>query len=202
MTTVACVLRSGGRYSPEWVAKLQRGVARHLSLPHRFVCLSDVDVPCERIPLLHGWPGWWSKIELFRPGLLTGPALYLDLDCIITGPLDGLFRTSLTMCDDFLRPGLHNSSVMSWHGDYSHIYEAMQRDPEGVMAAYTRRKDGRIGDQAMIEDQVTPETFPAGRIVSYRVSARHTVPEGASVVTFHGAVKQDTAGGWVSKFWK
>lgn len=197
MTTVACVLRSGGRYCPEWVAKLRDGVAAHMGA-HRFVCLSDVGVPCERIPLLHGWPGWWSKCELLRPGIFEGPVLYLDLDCIVTGPLDDLVSDGpLTMCDDFLRPGLHNSSVMSWHGDYSHIYEAMRRDPECVMAAYTRRKDKRIGDQAFIEDQVTPETVPAGRIVSYRVSARHEVPEGASVVAFHGNPKPDSAGGWV-----
>jgi len=195
MTTVACVLRSGGRYTPEWVAKLCDAVAANMGA-HRFVCLSDVDVPCERIPLLHDWPGWWSKCELFR---LTGPALYLDLDCIVTGPLDDLVSNGpLTMCDDFLRPGLHNSSVMSWHGDYSGIYEAMRRDPEGVMAAYTRRKDRRIGDQAFVEDQVRPETFPAGRIVSYRVSAQHAVPESASVVAFHGEPKPDSAGGWVA----
>lgn len=89
--TIACVLRSGGVYDAEWVAKLQRGVARHMTLPHRFVCLSDVDVPCERIPLVTDWPGWWSKIELFRKGLFDGPVLYTDLDSVITGPLDGMF---------------------------------------------------------------------------------------------------------------
>ena len=199
MITVACVLRSGGHYTPEWVAKLRDGVAAHMG-PHRFVCLSDVPVPCERWHLIHDWPGWWSKLELFRFG--AGQMLYLDLDCVVTGPLDDLVSDGpLTMCDDFLRPGLHNSSVMSWAGDYSRIYDAMRADPEGVMGDYTRRKDRRIGDQAFIEDQVKPMTFPAGRIVSYRVSARHAVPEGASVVSFHGSPKPDTAGGWVADSW-
>ncbi len=45
-------------------------VQDNLKLHHRFVCLSDVDVPCERIFLKHGWPGWWSKVELFSEVVL------------------------------------------------------------------------------------------------------------------------------------
>src|SRR5947209_20113122 len=57
MLTIACVLRSGGPYNADWVTGLQGNVARFAPL-HRFVCLSDVDVPCERVPLITGWPGW------------------------------------------------------------------------------------------------------------------------------------------------
>jgi len=87
MLTVACVLRSGGKFDSEYVRKLRDGVLRFANVPHRFVCLSDVDVPCERIPLEHNWPGWWSKIELFRPGVIKAPMLYLDLDTIVIGSL-------------------------------------------------------------------------------------------------------------------
>jgi hypothetical protein len=87
MLTVACVYWKGnfkGKeiYSADWVVKLQRLVEKNLSIPHRFVCLSNTDVPCERIPLEHNWPGWWSKIELFRPELFDDRVLYLDLDVI------------------------------------------------------------------------------------------------------------------------
>lgn len=90
--TVACVLwvgrwRKPRNYSDAWVRRLQAMVARHLSIPHRFVCLSNVAVPCERIPLTEGWPGWWSKIELFKHDL-GARVLYLDLDVLVTGSLD------------------------------------------------------------------------------------------------------------------
>jgi alpha-N-acetylglucosamine transferase len=94
MLTVASVYWKGsfrGRekiYSEEWVEKLQNMVARNLNREYRFVCLSNVDVPCERIPLEHDWPGWWSKIELFRPGLFEDRVLYLDLDLVIIDSLD------------------------------------------------------------------------------------------------------------------
>ena len=77
--TVACVLRRGGlfwgsREGPffaKYVRILRDAVAAQLSLPHRFVCLSDVAVSCERIDLHQFWPGAWAKIELFRPGVTS-----------------------------------------------------------------------------------------------------------------------------------
>ena len=95
MITVACVYWQGqfrGRediYSVEWVEKMKNMVARNLPREHRFVCLSNVKIPCcERIPLQNDWPGWWSKIELFRPGLFDGDrVLYIDLDTIIVNDL-------------------------------------------------------------------------------------------------------------------
>jgi len=65
-------------------------VERNLHVPHRFVCLSNVEVPCERIPLIHDWPGWFSKIELHRPGLFEDRVLYLDLDELVIQDLEPL----------------------------------------------------------------------------------------------------------------
>ena len=66
--TVVCVLWVG-RYSVErtfngeWVRRLRSMVERNLTMPHRFVCLSNVHIDgVERIPLTEGWPAWWAKI--------------------------------------------------------------------------------------------------------------------------------------------
>ena len=45
------------------------------------------DVPAEKIELVKNWPGWWSKVELFRPDIPCGRTLYLDLDTYIVGSL-------------------------------------------------------------------------------------------------------------------
>jgi len=98
MITVVCVYWQGPfsgekeRYPIWWIEKLKRMVAKHLPLEHRFVCMSNVEVPCERIPLENNWEGWWSKIELFRPGLFSGQVLYLDLDTVIVGSLEPLLE--------------------------------------------------------------------------------------------------------------
>jgi hypothetical protein len=209
--TIACVLRSGGRYTPEWVLRLKRGLERHSSGPHRFVCLADVDVPnIEVLPLREGWPGWWSKIELFRPGLLTGPTLYLDLDVVVTGDVAALFRACdrFTMVHERGKADYFNSSAMAWEGDMGHVFEAFRRDPTGHMERF--RRHPRIGDQAFISDLLVregraPRTF--GRVLGYDaiVSYKRDRCEGgppprACIVNFHGTPKPcDLTTGWVAK---
>lgn len=205
MLTVATVLKSGGIYTPEWVAKLKAGVERHLKLPHRFVCLSDVDVPCERIPLEHDWPGWWSKIELFK---LEGPVLYFDLDTAIVGDLSDIAFTAGNPLDgfkilqDFYRKDGWGSGVMGWSG--RHVVE-------GWFKAFAERPEfwmqfcGIRGDQHFIEnmDHKVTRTWQRllpNQIVSYKVHCcnaqllggnyfAHHIPNDARAVCLHGLPK-------------
>jgi hypothetical protein len=192
MLTVACVLKSGGIYDASWVARLKAGVAKHLPLPHRFVCLSDVEVPCESTPLIHGWTGWWSKVELFR---LRGPVLFFDLDTAIVGDLTDVAEHALdaefTMLRDFYAPDHCGSGVMAWRETPGGLYDAFIADPAAMM----RMPRARMGDQAFIE-----ETFGQGRIlrwqdvvpdqiVSYKADCRAGIPLNARVVCLHGEPK-------------
>lgn len=215
MLTVACVLKSGGVYDAEWVRKLRDGVFRNLSLPHRFACLSDVEVPCERIPLKHGWKGWWSKLELFDA--FKGPTLYFDLDTVVVGSLDkiGAHAHTFTMTHEFYRPRLMCSTAMAWNGDYSFIPEAFAENPETFSKRYDldlMRKESRVGDQAFIEDHlkaagVKVETFRdlfgEYSIASYKVhNCQNEIPADAAVVAFHGIPKpHELRNGWVAKTW-
>ena len=64
----------------------------------RFVCLTNVpdefDETMEVIPLKHNWKGWWSKLELFRPGVFEDGdrVFYLDLDSVIVQSLIPFFE--------------------------------------------------------------------------------------------------------------
>lgn len=107
MITVATVLWQGDfrgrRYSPHWVQNLKNMVDRHLSVEHDFVCLSNVDVPTRRIPLEYDYPGWWSKLELFKPNLpIDNKILFIDLDTIIIDNINGFvtYDEDLVMCDE------------------------------------------------------------------------------------------------------
>lgn len=222
MLVVACVLRSGGIYDVEWVRKLRDGVARNLTLPHWFVCLSDIDVPvyrCERIQLTNNWPGWWSKLEMFRPGLFDGPVLYFDLDTVVVGSLDAIAAHShrFTMAHEFYRPVLLCSTAMAWNGDYSFLYESFAADPGRLMKHYDhelpkRRSEWRIGDQAFIEDEFArfgekPDTFRdlfgERSIASYKVHGCEAAPPmDAATIAFHGKPKPcDLKTGWVPATW-
>lgn len=198
LLTVACVLKSGGIYDASWVARLRDGVARHLPIEHRFVCLSDVDVPCDRIPLEHDWPGWWSKIELFK---LKGPVLFLDLDNAVVGDLVDIAKKAawpgLYVLRDFYRGQGYGSGIMGWNGALTekHLlrwYAAFANEPSRIMA-----ECGPAGDQNYIERQQhnniisTWQEWPdlAGQIVSYKVHCRDGIPPNARVICLHGLPK-------------
>jgi hypothetical protein len=173
---VLCVLRSGGDYNAEYVYRLKAGVDANLT-GHQFICLSDVDVPgVDRIPLLHDWQGWWSKIELFR---VTGPALYFDLDTIITKNITALADAAkqypMIMLRDFSRD-TPASGVMAWSGNMSKIYSDYKHDSN-----YPGH-----GDQGYIGSMVKPvywQNILPGAMVSRKF---HRDREGASVVCYHG----------------
>lgn len=194
MLNVACVLKSGGEYKPEHVNRLAQEVARNLSLPHRFVCLSDLPgAGYEVAPLEHGWPGWWSKIELFRPGLFDGPVLYLDLDTSITGKIDGIVTGHrFTVLENFWTPGKIGSGLMAWEGDLSVIYRTFLCDPDEAMRIYVTRE--WFGDQGFIDanSPVKPERWQAkfpGRVASYRRHCLKGVPRGTLIVCYGGKVR-------------
>lgn len=96
-------------YPPETVNVLRKMVARHLSLPHRFICVTDdptdIDPSVEivpdfgdfaSVPSPHGGknPSCYRRIRAFHPDIAEtfGPRFVsLDLDTVITGSLDALF---------------------------------------------------------------------------------------------------------------
>lgn len=215
MINVACVLRSGGRYHPEWVYRLQRGVARHLNLSHQFVCLSDVPLTCSWIPLDTDWPGWWAKLEVFR---LRGKVLYLDLDTVVVGSLDEICGADhkFTMAHEYYRPQFACSTAMAWDGDYSWIArEFARQDSQALRDHYDHwTPDDRIGDQAFIEDclngaghkiDIFRDRFGERSVASYKVHCQKDGLDGTeAVVAFHGSLKPDQLGhvDWVRRNWE
>lgn len=204
--TFVCVLKNGGGFSPVWVGRLKRQVEKHLK-PDRFVCLSDVDVPCERLPIVNHWPGWWSKVELFQPGLLPDGELvfYLDLDTLVVGPLpdpwpDALKVTRLAMLSDFYRPNAPASGAMAWIvGRYTEtIYLNFTHDVEAGMQ--TRHGDGGfIGRHPHLRLQkMFPKTFG-----SYKGDCLGKGPGKFRIVCFHGKPKPDDfeRNHWVTRQW-
>jgi hypothetical protein len=208
--TVLCVLKSGGDYDAEYVRKLRDGVKRNLTIPHRFVCLSDVPVPCERIPLKHGWPGWWSKIEVFRPDVITGPTLYLDLDTIITGKLDPVMSIPYDFAMLNIRAKdtkVGNSGAMWFKKPYPNVYERFVEKPQYWIDYHVSNAHDRyMGDQAFISDcfETIPKLHHAlpGFFLSYKYDKQQQrVSAGCSVVCFGGHPRPHEARGWAYKAW-
>ena len=158
MMNFVCVLRQDpatkkhpGFYDKEWVNKLYRAIQRNYDKPFKFFCLSNVQTDVETIPLITDWKAWWSKIELFRPNLFSGPVTYIDLDIVIckniTSLIDNLDKKKFWMVEE---PGnIVNSSIMHGQGDYSHLFEKFKKDTQVIQEKF--RKGKVFADQGFIQ---------------------------------------------------
>lgn len=208
--TVLCVCKSGSIYDAEWVRRLRDGFWRNLQR-HELVCLSDIDVPCKRIPLQHDWPGWWSKIEMFRPGVITGPTLYVDLDTVITGDLNKTrdIKCDFAMLRSFWTPDMVGSGVMWFSGkNVPHkVYEKFAKQPQAFIKHYERNASGPyVGDQAFVWDTLDHDVERINDhldgIYSYKLHCKKALPKAAKIVCFHGQPRPtDVKADWMERHW-
>lgn len=159
--TIVCVLKSGVwkpwatkdytvEYKPAHVLWLRDQCAAQLKTPHRFVCMTDMEVPgVETLPLRDNLPGWWSKMEMFREFV---NATYLDLSTVILGdPSAALFcDRKFLMSGHMTRRHGVNSGVMRWNGDYRFLYERFMAAKDDIMARYVFAR--QWGDQDFIKE--------------------------------------------------
>lgn len=185
LLTIACVLKTGGVYNREYVARLVDGIRNNLDMPgrdYRIVCMTDdpfaVQGICHPVPLIRNWPGWWSKIELFRK---PGRYLYFDLDTVIQGDITALAmgRHRFAMLRDFLKPELSASGVMAWDGDYTGLFF----DYHMGLAGRLPRGDGQYISQSVNHEHLQ-DLYP-GMFASYKKD-RDEIKRKAAVVCFHG----------------
>lgn len=161
---VLTVLRSGGEYGPQHVQAIQRQL-KQWAPDAALTCLSDVDVPgVDTIPLHHSFPGWWAKLELFRPGL-PADFLYTDLDNVILGPLDYSFWARGFTADvgfSFFR--------MTVEVDRLRVFCEFNSNAQAHMAEWSRkaRTDGKFGDAAFLRWRcgLTPAEWPKPQVTN------------------------------------
>lgn len=188
---VVTVLRSGGEYDASHVTALQDQVLRHQP-DAMFQCLTDLrSIPgVDTLPLLYDWPGWWSKLELFRPDL-SGDLLFMDLDTVVVGPLEDIGKVrGLTILRDFYRPqGLQSALMFLPETDRAEVWARWRVNPERHMQI-ARRGDQGFLEQVWLHTAARWQDRVPGQIVSYKADLRgrasEAPPPGVRVVCFHG----------------
>lgn len=200
--TVACVWW-GTSYGIDYVANLRDGVARHLSIPHDFVCITPHTKVPEGVirmsPMLSSHhEGWWQKVGLFSPDLFGASQriLYLDLDVVIINSLDTIAssRDPFCMIENYgpnKGHAAHNSSVMLWTPT-KNTHSIFTKFDSGVMKELH-------GDQCWIwrvmQDEI--RNFEMYQCVSFKYEKhpqwKHATEE-TSVVVFHGQPKPHNCG--------
>lgn len=194
---VALVLRAGGEYGPQHVGRLVAQIEEHLP-GSSVICLSDVDVPCRRLPLRHVWPRWWSKMELFAPWV-HGDLLYMDLDSTVIGSLEEIAAVNrLTIMRDVYRPnGLQSSVMFLPESEREAVWSKWIASPDEWMSTYRKGGDQAFLEQLWLGMAALWQDAVPGQIVSYKAHVREavrkdrefgdgTIPDGARLVVFHG----------------
>jgi hypothetical protein len=186
---------NGTKYCDDDVLMLRNMVARNLRQSHRFQCLSDREIEgVNCVTPEENWPGWWSKLLLFR--YAAGFNLYFDLDTVIVGNLDSLISKTLSMPANWAQSGHGGcqSSVMAWGQPYTAIpdsfhVEQLEAPRDGNCGAYR----GLWGDQELITELYgnpgCDRIEAMQGIVSYKYHCQNGLPDNAKVVCFHGEPK-------------
>lgn len=224
--TIIC-MKWGTRYGPEFVNRLYAGIRRHTQMPIRFICMTDnadglhpgvhvyplpaIDIP-SHVDRVKPWP----KLAVWQSPLfdITGDVLFLDIDMVVTGPLDDFFTYEpgeYCVIENWtqLGQGIGNTSVFRFPvGRYKKIYDDFAADPMAVM------RDYKIEQQyisAMIPEQ---KFWPREWCVSFKHSCippfplnwmkTPTLPNGARLVAFTGKPDPDEAavGAWPAVWYK
>ena len=87
---------------------------------------------------------WYNKFQMYDK-FRDGENLYFDLDMVIHGELPNLIRKEFTLLDDtWWREEAHtplNSSIVSWTGDVSHIWDKFKANDTYYLEKYNKGSD-------------------------------------------------------------
>jgi len=166
------------------VWRLYHSVLKHADRPFNFYVLTNdinANLPGTRIKLLHGddWPGWWAKMELYRPDLPTGRTLYMDLDSHVINSLQPIFdfEGDMVLFGDRSvvtdRAGLvkryQAATILFDAGKFVWLYEKFEQDWDYYVSHYRSDQD-ILGE--WIPDQ---PTFPEKWMIKLKqVQLKHS----------------------------
>jgi hypothetical protein len=212
-------LKWGTAYPAFFVNRLYAGVKKHLRRPFRFICVTEnpagLHPEVETMPFNQpkGMPdrlrmGFWTKLAVTADdfGDYRGPTLFLDIDQVITGPLDNFFdykpgrnciiHNWLSWHKTIFRavPNIGNSSVFRFvAGNSQYIYDKFEREWHRALDRTRYRTEQAFLTYAMGENR---EWWPDEWVRSFK---RHCIPQaplnlvkvplfpaGCRIVCFHG----------------
>lgn len=198
---IVCVLKSGPIYNVDYVNRLYAGVKRNFNKEFNFFCLTDLnskkfDPNIEIIPLIHNFPGWWSKMEIFRPNIFpSGNVVFFDLDTLIADNIDffdvNFENDTLYGLRDFYKINSFASGVLCFRTgeEISRLYLHFSSKADSIIR-------NEHGDQDFLGKQLIKKNFLQdvflGKIKSFKVDCYEQstgaffVPKDTSVICFHG----------------
>lgn len=206
------VFRWGTKYGSEYVDRLKAGVKRHLKQDFRF-CVFSPENEDEHLKI-----GCLCRMRLFdlewqeKQGIETGDRIVsVDLDLIVTGPLDVLFDRD----DPFLiLQGANSSNPCPYNGSIFSLIAGHRPDvwTDLTLDAATKVQTAPFpDDQAWLAHKLPGakgwKVGPESKIYAFGKPAwpkGTALPKDASIVAFpgHRDPSQFEHLGWVKEHWR
>ena len=137
---------------------------------------------------------WYNKLQMYDK-FRDGENLYFDLDMIIYNKLPNLIRKDFTLLNDtWWRESAHtplNSSIVSWTGDVSHIWNKFKSNEQHYLNIYNKGSDEFYFKE--IEYNTYDNICPSIKDYVYKK------PENFSIVTLgqmHHVLEKGWTGWW------
>ena len=148
MIRVICV-RTGDKYSQWYEDNLKYMIDTYSGLEYNsFEVIRDNEYELQV----------FNKLQMFDR-YRDGTNIYFDLDVLIKGDCNQFLRDKLTVCQAWWRKAYHtplNSSIISWSGDRSDVFDEFASDPEYYMFKYS------LGMDQYLYERKNPNTFVEG----------------------------------------
>ncbi len=222
VVNIVC-MKWGTRYTEQDVNILHSMVKRNLTLPHRFVCLTDdpsnitKEIECFPMPEIQVPSEYdmspWRKLGMFSKKIadLSGKCLFLDLDIVITDNIDCFFTFSdkFTIIKNWSQRdhGIGNSSVYCFNiGQYSDVLEYYNDNMQEVLSTHE-------DEQTYLSKKIQNINYwPDDWCKSFKRHCRPPyiiryfkepiLPANAKIIIFHGVPKPKDAikGGFYGNF--
>lgn len=199
-----------------YINRLYRGVKRHLDMPFRFICFTDmfprpVMEGIELRPLMV--PSWeWNlrKLYAYCPyNGLHGRVLVFDLDIVVVGNLGDLATcfADFATCRGAYRLSHMGGSLQSFSAGYrwnfiwkeiTTRYEHWKKVTRGSERKFFNHVFKQYNEPWTAWEDILP-----GQVVSYKRDCRNGLPPDARVVRFHGKPRpHQVPDKWVGEYWQ
>jgi hypothetical protein len=211
----------GNKYSPVYVDRLAHGLQAHLKQPYRFIVMSDRTLNGYECHSIEDWKllqvkGCFARLRMFDPqwqedlSLLGKRIVCVDLDTVITGPLDPLFDRVeplvILQGANAANPCPYTACIfMLQSGAHQEVWEDFSLDAAQMIPRYEFPDD-----QGWLHFKVPHaagwQTGAASGIWSFRKRGwpgNDVLPHGTRIVAFPGArdPSQFTQLPWVKQHW-
>ena len=214
MDTVNVVcMKWGSKFTPEYVNNLYHMVRRNITLPFRFICLTEApdgiepNVEIKPLPQFQEPPAKylrfclaWRKLSLFDEKVydLSGKILFLDLDVVVIDNIDCFFSYSdkLAIIENWSQPNrlIGQSSAFCFKvGQYTRLLQKYCRQQLEVLnnnrteQVYITRELGEGNFDYFPDDwckSFKMHCMPGGILNSFLAPTK--IPANAKIIVFHG----------------